>query len=213
MIKVAICFPSGENVSSQFVLHLTSFLMRNTVPIAFLGNMTSSRIAFNRNGLVEAAKAADASHIWFIDADMTFPSDILIKLLAHDLDIVGTTASKRKDNEDSAVGLTLDGNLLQVPSSPVKMKWLGPCCMLIKMHVFEKLRAPWFAEPPRFMLEGEDPNDPGLMPEDEYFCWNAIKAGFDIYCDPELSMNIGHRGAKTYYIMKPQADPYMINTA
>ena len=72
--------------------------------------------------------------------------------------------------------------------------------MLIDMKVFEKLRAPWFAEPPLFMMPGGDPEDKGIMPEDEYFCHNALEAGYDIWCDVDLSLHIGHHGSKTYYI-------------
>lgn len=202
-ISVAICYPSSDDVSSHFLLSLVKMLTRNTIPIATLANMASSRIAFNRNGLVELAKEANATHVLFIDSDTTFPATALERLLAHDRDIIGATASRRTDDND-AIGVTLDGERLKVPSPPVKMKLLGMPFMLIKMDVFEKLRKPWFAEPPRWMM-GEE-NDPGLMPEDEYFCYTAIQEGYDVYCDIELSMEIGHRGPKTFYIMKPQND-------
>lgn len=187
------------------MLSLIGMLTENNIPIATVANCNSSRIAFNRNTLVLSAQQADATHILFIDSDMIFPKNALARLAAYDLDIIGATASRRTDNND-AVGVTMDGTRLFVPSPPVKMKLLGLPFMLVKMEVFEKLRAPWFAEPPRFMMniEGESEDDPGLMPEDEYFCYTALRAGYDVWCDIELSMEIGHRGAKTYTIMKPE---------
>jgi hypothetical protein len=205
-VSVLIAFPSGENVNVQFMLSTIQLLMFNkTIPIANIANCCSSRIAFNRNTLVDSAKAVNATHILFIDADMIFPANALERLMAHDLDIVGATACKRTDDEDGndAIGWPMDEQRMQIQNAPIKMRIMGLPFMLIKMSVFEKLPAPWFAEPPQNMMGKLD--DPGLMPEDEFFCHNAIKAGFDIWCDISLSMDIGHRGAKTFYIMKPTA--------
>lgn len=201
-VRVAICIPSSEEVNAQFMISLIGMLVKNQIPIATVANCMSSRIAFNRNFLVEQARYAKATHLLYIDSDMIFPEDSLKRLLSHDVEIVGATASRRSENDD-AIGVTLDGERLQVSSDLVKMKLLGPPLMLIKMSVFNKLRAPWFAEPPRYMVEN-DISDTSLMAEDEYFCHTAIAAGLNIWCDVGLSMEIGHRGAKTYYIMKPQ---------
>jgi hypothetical protein len=200
-VRVAVGYPSGELVSTQFMLHMVSMLMRNKIPLATFVNGSSSRIAFNRNAVVEMAQQAQATHLLFVDSDMTFPSDGLQRLFMHQRDIIGATASKRIEGKDDAIGVTLDESRLQIPSPPVKMKLLGPCFMLIRMEVFDKIRKPWFAEPPNWMIE--EPGNDGLMPEDEYFCYQAIKAGYDVWCDIELSMEIGHRGPKTYYIMRP----------
>lgn len=199
MPNIAIGFPSGENVSAQFALHLANLTMKNTIPISVVANANSSRISLNRNMIVELAKQANSTHLFFIDADMIFPPDSLQILLNHDKDIIGATASKRSDEDNQAIGATLDNSPLHVPSSPVKMGFLGCCLMLIKMSVFDKLKKPYFCEPPNSMLK-----DDGIMAEDEYFCHNVIKAGIDIWCDPELSVHIGHRGAKTYYIKPPK---------
>lgn len=183
-------------------------LVRNKIPIAGIMNVSSSRIAHNRNMLVELAKKSKASHLLFIDADMIFPTDSVTRLLAHDFDIVGATACKRDENGD-AVGLSITGERLRVPSLPVKMRLLGLPLCLIKMEVFDKLRMPYFAEPPRWMINEIFPEvmtleaKTELMPEDEYFCNQCLRAGIDIYCDTELSVQVGHRGAKTYYIMDP----------
>jgi hypothetical protein len=201
-ISIAICYPSAEEINTQFASSLIAMLVRNKIPIAGIMNVSSSRIAHNRNMLVELAKKSKATHSLFIDADMIFPNDSLTRLLAHDFDIVGATACKRDENGD-AVGITITGERLRVPSPPVKMRLLGLPLCLIKMSVFDKLAMPYFAEPPRKMMAPDPLTDHELMPEDEYFCNQALKAGFDIYCDIELSIKIGHRGAKTYYIMKP----------
>lgn len=205
-MKIAVCFPSGDEVKTHFMLSVLGMMGNNSViPITTVANCNSSRVAFNRNNLVYQAKQSGATHMLFMDADMVFPNNALSRLVSYDLDIVGATASKRNDDGD-AIGWTLDGSRLQIPSPLVKMKLLGMPFMLVNMKVFEKLRAPWFAEPPRFMMLGENQEDEGIMPEDEYFCQAALKAEFDIWCDIELSMHMGHRGSKTYYIAKPQPE-------
>lgn len=201
MHNIAIGVPSGETVSSSFMVHICSMLMKNEFPISIFANAVSSRIAYNRNCIVDMAKKLNSTHLLFIDADMIFPADSLRILLAHDKDIIGATAAKRQDGADQAIGETFTGEVLKISDKPIKMKLIGPCLMLIKMSVFDKLKKPYFCEPPNWMMD--KPTDDGIMPEDEYFCQAAIKAEIDIYCDTQLSMYIGHRGSKTYYIGQP----------
>ena len=65
--------------------------------------------------------------------------------------------------------------------------------MLIKTSVFDKLEKPYFAEP----INSEDRQ---LIPEDNFFCMNALKAGFELWCDLGISMQLGHLGTKEYKI-------------
>lgn len=217
MSKVAVCYPSSDNVNAAFVTSMFKFIVKNKTPITRIINVVSSRIAFNRNGCIEQALETDATHILFIDADMVFPTNALEKLMAHDLDIVGATASRRGEDDD-AIGFTFNGERLSVPSPPIKMLWMGPPFMLIKMDVFKKLKKPWFAEPPWWMMNpeydingtlrvsGHEAFPECLVPEDQYFCLRAQQSGYDIWCDIELSLEMKHYGSKAYEIMKPQED-------
>jgi len=95
------------------------------------------------------------------------------------------------------------------------MKHIGLPFMLIKMSVFDKLDelglAPdhtYFAEPPRWMMRKQGWDIEGideLVAEDEYFCYLVQKAGFDIWCDMGLSMEIGHIGPQINYIEQQEA--------
>lgn len=191
MPNVAIGIPSGENVPALFMTHMSNLLMRNKIPISIFINVVSSRISYNRNSIIELAKNADSTHLFFIDSDMTFPPDSLKILIDHDKDIVGATAAKREESGE-AVGLTIEGKKLTASSSLVRMLYMGPCLMLIKMEVFDKLKQPYFCEPPQL--------DGGLWSEDAYFCNSLLEAGMDIWCDAGLSRKVGHRGGKTYCI-------------
>jgi hypothetical protein len=59
------------------------------------------------------------------------------------------------------------------------------------MSVFDKLPKPWFTT----RIEGEK-----ILGEDYYFCEQAAKAGFEIWCDGNLSREVGHIGQKIYHL-------------
>jgi hypothetical protein len=93
------------------------------------------------------------------------------------------------------------------------MKFVGFPLMLTKLSVFDKLERPYFAEPPRKLIGVFEGKDYGMrvaeemyhdvIPEDEYFCHQARKAGFDIWCDMQLTMEVGHVGTTVYYVKNP----------
>lgn len=194
-MKICIAYPSPEYLHHQFVNTVINLLVANSknYEISLL-NVVSSRIAFNRNKLVEQAKEHKADYILFIDADMVVPPTAIETLLDHDKDIVCATASCRiGENVGKMQGNPVDDNQRspEENSSLIEMKMVGLPLMLIKMSVFDKLEEPYFAEP----ILGKN-----LIPEDEYFCIKAREAGFQIWCDVQLSMKIGHVGTAVYYI-------------
>jgi hypothetical protein len=106
--------------------------------------------AKNRNIMIRTALEQNATHILFIDDDMAVPSDGLIKLLAHDKDIVSGLYLLRNyphfplmfkrwfpDGRCQYDFLTPDKKGLV----PVVNIGLGFC--LIKIDVFKKLKDPW----------------------------------------------------------------------
>ncbi len=212
--KIGIGFPSPDLVSVEFHNALIQLITQSAqfVPLG-LTNAVSSRIAVNRNTIVENARSLGATDILWIDSDSVFPVQALLQLLMHDKDIVCATTCRRKGNDRTPVAVPLDFSSITPGQKLVKMKQVGFPFMLTRMSVFDKLdelgMAPdkcYFAEPPRSMmrqlgwdLQGTD----ALMGEDEYWCELVLKAGFDIWCDMELSMQIGHIGSKVYYIENP----------
>lgn len=195
--NLKICFgvPSPENLHYLFVNARDKMFAANKLPVTFI-NMVSSRIAFNRNMIVKHALENDCSHVLFVDADTIFPENGLERLLAYDLDIVGATTSKRKEGGIPA------GEFLnkEEPVKPLEeMVFIGCPFLLIKTSVFKVLEAPYFAEPPAKLLGLEGDR---LVPEDEYFCLMAKQAGFRLWCDMKLSMELGHVGSKIYAMRK-----------
>lgn len=190
--RVCLAFPSGDLVNVRFVKSLLDLFAYSTPSIdIFWANFVSSRITDNRNNLVELAKKGDATHIMFIDADMTFPPDTLQRLLGYNKDIVCATASKRNEECRDMIGIPSNPEDAITSKSIIEMESVGLCCMLINMDIFYKIKKPYFAEPEH----GDD-----LIPEDAYFCQKAKESGARIWCDLPLSLHIGHLGFKEYKI-------------
>jgi hypothetical protein len=93
----------------------------------------------------------DAGHFLFLDIDMTFPDDLILRLLAHDKDIVTINAYRKgfgffpvvsmQDGEDDYFRPVhikpSEGKLRRVTSA-------GTGAVLIKREVFEAIKFPWF---------------------------------------------------------------------
>ena len=215
--RVCIGFPSPDLIDVQFHTSLMQLITESArfVPLS-LTNAISSRIAPNRNAIVENARQVGATDILWVDSDSIFPPHSLMQLLVHEKDIVCATTSRRKGNDRSALAVPLDFPSITPGQKLVKMKHIGFPFMLTKMSVFDKMDELglatdkcYFAEPPRHMMKekGWDVNgNDSVIGEDEYWCAMALRAGFDIWCDMELSMQIGHVGSHVFYIENPAVD-------
>jgi hypothetical protein len=184
---VTIGIPSGDFVHADFAMSLAMLCMSPGAQVA-LANAKSSLVPLGRNQIVGAAQAMKATHLLFLDTDMVFPADTLKRLLEHEKDIVGATYSKRAPPFHSLT-ITEEGALAQISSGLHRVKLLPTGCLLIRMHVFDKLSLPYF----NLETEGEQ-----LRGEDYYFCEKARAGGFDLWCDGDLSSQLGHIGQNIF---------------
>ena len=196
-LRICLGVPSGEMVHAKFMLAFVSLMMQSQHFNLDYINYRSSRITANRNEIVKFARERNSTHLLFIDSDMVFPPYALQELINHDKDIVCATATKREDGPNDPIGTPMTVEEAVTSKRLIKMQFVGMPFMLIKMSVFDKLPEIPFAEP---VMDGK------LIPEDEFFCRNVLAAGYDIWCDLGLSMQIGHMGTKEYKI-SPVAPP------
>jgi hypothetical protein len=146
-----------------------------------------------RADLCLEAMGEGCSHVLFIDSDMTFPQDMVQRLLAHDKDIVATNCARRRMPTGPTAQKTLpDGSRELIYTMPEstgleEVESIGMGVMLIKRKVFESLTEPWFETPWRT-------DKRGYIGEDVFFCRKAAAAGFKIYIDHDVSKEIGHIG-------------------
>ena len=179
-----------------------------------LQKAVSSRIAYNRNNIVRDARAQGATDIMWIDADTVFKPFAMLNLLNHGKDIVCATTCQRNAN-GLPIGTQMDAG---VQEKLIRMKLVGFPFMLTSMRVFDKMDELWpdrkgcyFADPPRWAFPEMNIVNDVLVGEDEYFCHNAIKAGFDVWCDMELSTEIGHIGSNVWYISAENVIPAKVD--
>jgi hypothetical protein len=97
-----------------------------------------------RNRLVRDFLETSCTHFLFIDADLRWEASDLIKLLRHNVDVVGGTYPLKQDDEKFPVMMSGDGTkdeygLIEVDALPTGF-------LLIQRHVFEKL----YKEAPKF---------------------------------------------------------------
>lgn len=200
----SIATPMPEKTDYRFNISLMEFVAHNSNLFNMrINQAVSSRICLNRNNIVSNARAMGCTDILWIDADTKFPVNALLRLLTHDKDVACATACHR-DGNGSPIGTAVEP---VEQANIIPMQLVGFPFMLVKMDVFDKMDELWperkdcyFAEPPRWKFpEINVVNDP-LVGEDEYFCYNVRKAGFEIWCDMELSVEMGHIGSTIHYI-------------
>lgn len=210
--KITIGVPTPGTLDYRFCEDLKTLIYQNWREFQFQESfIIGSRIVMNRNEIVRQARLFGADYILWIDSDTRFPHTALKRLIAHDKEIVCATTSRRVGENRAPAAYPLDVKGIQPFQQLVPMRFIGFPFMLTRMSVFDKIKRPYFAEPPRRLVgvyEAKEylPAEEMLyevMPEDEYFCWQVRQAGMEILCDMELSMEIGHIGSTVYYISNP----------
>lgn len=150
---------------------------------------------YNMNRIVKLAQEEGFTHIMSVDNDMVFPSSSFLRLLDMDKDIAGaaynqrTTGLSTSDLISTVKFADEKGNLVvqQIPKHLFKCWSLGLGLVLIRTSVFDKLTRPYFRD-----AEDEDGTH---HTEDVEFFSKCQKAGFEVWCNPQI--DVGHIGRIT----------------
>lgn len=218
MIKLAICIPCYGDTKAKFTLCLASALVfakdckivgpdGEPVEIEIETFMVScSMLTESRHRLVAEALAWGATHMLWLDADHVFPNDVIPRLLAHNLDVVGAnyprriiptapTAAKHIDDEHDNRNLVYTTAEKAHAGEVEEVDHLGFGVCLMNMAVFDAMQVkadetdgnflPLFQFVPR-----EDKI--GMIGEDVFFFQKVRDAGCKVYCDHALSWEVGH---------------------
>jgi hypothetical protein len=157
-------------------------LARNTIVHKFLNNTNSS-------------------HLFFIDADISFKTEDVIRMLNYDKDIIlGGYPLKdinfkniigKKDNLEDYSGMYNISPVKNInKTKPFEVKWGGCGFMLISRKVFKKMihSTEYFIynneKIYKFFSSGKIKEDSNFLPEDFNFCYNFRKLGGKIFLDP-----------------------------
>lgn len=200
MTNVQICVASaGTWLSSTAVSILgvcTHWLVENSEFLPRTGGILAHdgcNVAANRHTLVNKAINKNATHVLFLDSDMTYPDNTIVRLLRHNKDIVGANGPKRcKPIEGTAIAF--GGNQFKTTESDTGLQEvaaMGTGCMLVNIDVFKNMGLPWFEH--RWI---DDQNK--YIGSDVFFCVMARDAGYKIFIDHDISKEIAHIGDHSY---------------
>jgi GT2 family glycosyltransferase len=190
-IKVGICLPMRTDFSGSRLFWISLLIMRKPVYWEII-DCPRQNIQDARNLLAQHALQRGMTHVLFVDDDHIIPQDAMIRLLEHDVDMVGALAFKRRPSYDPCVfnvaSDPVNGDLGMYPVPLIKqglqeVSAIGFSMVLIKKEVFEKVGWPYFMYGDKSL--GIHTHLGGIG-EDMSFCIKAGRAGIKVHCDTDL---------------------------
>lgn len=141
--SIAIGIPTVGYIHWRFAADLMSLQLPMTTRVIW---QTRTMIDTARNMIVQKAlEDVTTEYILMIDDDMTFDHDFLMKLIAHDVDIVAGLAFKRTPDFHPCVYKKKEDEYVPIlPEVFQEVDIIGTGGILIKRSVFEKLQYPYF---------------------------------------------------------------------
>jgi hypothetical protein len=191
--KIAILVPTKDVVYSHF-----SFSLANIIKTSVQSGLDvdvffdQSTILINqREYLVNKAIESHSDYMFWMDSDMYLPSTTILRLLAHNEDIVCGNYMKRAPqfktvaytdttDWDSWVPLVKEDELVEVEG-------VGLGCCLMKTDIFKKLKRPFFEY-------NYQPKTKDWGGEDFMLQKKLREQGYKIYLDMVLSEQVKHIG-------------------
>lgn len=192
-LHIGVCTPYRVNTNHvKFTKSL--FGLTKVGQISHIDSARSS-IAEIRNLMVQKAIDEGCTHVLFLDDDMVFPHDTLIRLLQAKKDIVGAVAFQRRAehlpctfNIDPA-DPTLLSAVECLDQGLQKFDAIGSACVLIRIEVYKSIPFPWYVWGDKSL--GVMVKQGGLG-EDLSFCIRAKQYGFQTWAD--TNFQITHLG-------------------
>lgn len=198
MKRVSIHVISNRDHKPQFVgslYALTQHLTNHGEKYGVVAHAVSigcghSCLPMGRQQALLSARKLGASHILFIDDDMTFAPDMLQHMISRNLPVVAANCVTKSD--------TPRYTALNEQRKPISSKdktgveevyRVGMGVMLIELAAIEHI------QPPHFEVLWDKT---GYISEDLYFCDKLRNAGIKIYIDHDVSQHIGHIGDYVY---------------
>ena len=157
---------------------------------------SGSLIYTSRNALATIAIQSEADYVFWLDSDMVFKPDILVRMMEtlkeKDLDILSGLYFRRVPPYSPVLFYKLEikseteaadySEYQTIPDGLFDVAACGFGCVLMKTDVFFDVQSKF----------GNMFAPIGNNGEDVAFCWRARECGYKIYCDP--SVICGHVG-------------------
>lgn len=140
-----------------------------------------------RNQMVREFLASDYTDLVFIDDDMGWEVEGLLKMLSADVDVVGAICPRRKDPQEWNVNLLSDSEGMRIECDGLlESSYVGTALMRIRRSALERMDRAFDAG----YEEG------GFIGEDAWFCREFRRLGGKIWAFPDIT--ITHTGPKSW---------------
>jgi len=194
--RLAIGGPTRDTVPAAFAVDLAQLyaytIARGPWPTVTVGFLTSTYIHVGRELFLEASLKQGATHVLWLDTDMSFPREAAVLLAAHEQTVVGCNYVVRQPS-----GLFTaqrdDGTRIPTTAATTGLEAVdavGFGVLLMRVEHMRGLTRPWF----RHGLNAQG----GDIGEDIMCCRRIRQGGHQVYIDHDLSKRIGHIGQHTY---------------
>lgn len=204
-MRLAIGGPTRDLVPASFAVDLAALYAytkeRGPWATVTVGFLTSTYIHVGRELFLEASRKQGATHVLWLDTDMSMPRETAVLLAMHEQAIVGCNYRVRQPS-----GLFTaqrdDGTRVETTETATGLEAvdaIGFGVVLMRTDIVTDIARPWFQH---------GLNDQrGDIGEDIMFCRALRAAGHTIFIDHDLSKEIGHVGQHTYRTVSPVEIP------
>lgn len=194
MRKILIAVPCMDQVPAPFMQSIA--MLRKGKNECAIAVQSGSLIYTSRNELAKKAIQNESDYVMWLDSDMVFPPDTMIRMLEimdeNDIDFLTGLYFRRQPPFTPVIFDQLevheDGqgvdhhNFETIPEERIKVAGCGFGCVLMKTDVLFDVASKYGGMFSPFAGMGED----------LAFCWRARSLGYDIWCDPKIEC--GHVG-------------------
>ncbi len=195
-MRLVIGGPARDTVPARFALDLATLYAyttrwawdANSVYLRFVG---STYVHVGREAVLSEAQQIGATHLLWLDTDMTFPEDTAWRLVQRRKPVVGCNCLMRDPRQIWTA--QRDGQRLATTAESTGLEAVdsvGLAVLLMRLDVVADLPRPYFTH-------GRNDSG-GDIGEDMMFCRALKAAGHTIWIDHDLSKEIGHIGQYTY---------------
>lgn len=195
--RVGIGIPSTDMWHASFGVCLAEMMAFNSRAglVQGLANMRSYDPVMSRNEIVKACFETGLDWVLFLDSDMVFPRDTLIRLLSHNKPMVGASYVRRL-SPNHLLGYDINKNEIMDGNGLIPMARMPTGCLLIHKSVFEPIPYPWFQSMAMVTSDGKAVESAdgflNVATEDYVFSDKVTFSSQEMWCDLDLTKEIGH---------------------
>lgn len=187
--SILIGSPAGDQTQTKTAHYLGALLMQSIQAGLRVGHGPSigTYPCMGQNAFVAALIEQKADALLLVDADMEFPPDILLRLLARNKAIVGCAYRSRQEPHGVMARHLAGTPATGAETGCLEMSHVPSGMLLVRRSVLSTMKYPYF-----FVTYGNALNE--FTTGDVNFCQEARRLGHKVWCDFDASANVRHIG-------------------